>query len=115
MFAWMPVFFTFLLAGFPAGLVIYWAWNNTLSVLQQSVIMARQGVEIPLWRISDSRSRGERKDGQRDGGGQRAKADQAREKARQERGTCHQSRKRRNTERAEELAEPRATSRLQRR
>jgi YidC/Oxa1 family membrane protein insertase len=47
-FAWMPVFFTFLLAGFPAGLVIYWAWNNTLSVIQQSVIMARQGVEIPL-------------------------------------------------------------------
>jgi YidC/Oxa1 family membrane protein insertase len=48
MFAWMPVFFTFLLAGFPAGLVIYWAWNNTLSVIQQSVIMARQGVDIPL-------------------------------------------------------------------
>jgi YidC/Oxa1 family membrane protein insertase len=47
-FAWMPVFFTFLLAGFPAGLVIYWAWNNTLSVLQQSAIMYRQGVEIPL-------------------------------------------------------------------
>jgi YidC/Oxa1 family membrane protein insertase len=48
-FAWMPVFFTFLLAGFPAGLVIYWAWNNSLSVLQQSVIMSRQGVEIPLF------------------------------------------------------------------
>jgi YidC/Oxa1 family membrane protein insertase len=47
-FAWMPVFFTFLLAGFPAGLVIYWAWNNTLSVIQQSVIMSRQGVDIPL-------------------------------------------------------------------
>jgi YidC/Oxa1 family membrane protein insertase len=42
------VFFTFLLARFPAGLVIYWAWNNTLSVIQQSVIMSRQGVEIPL-------------------------------------------------------------------
>jgi YidC/Oxa1 family membrane protein insertase len=47
-FAWMPVFFTFLLASFPAGLVIYWAWNNFLSVLQQAAIMARQGVEIPL-------------------------------------------------------------------
>ncbi|MGE5261092.1 MAG: membrane protein insertase YidC [Actinomycetota bacterium] len=47
-FTWMPVFFTFLLAHFPAGLVIYWAWNNTLSVLQQSVIMSRQGVDIPL-------------------------------------------------------------------
>jgi YidC/Oxa1 family membrane protein insertase len=48
-FAWMPVFFTFLLASFPAGLVIYWAWNNLLSVIQQSVIMSRQGVDIPLF------------------------------------------------------------------
>ena len=48
-FAWMPVFFTFLLAGFPAGLVIYWAWNNLLSVAQQAAIMHRQGVEIPLF------------------------------------------------------------------
>jgi len=48
MFTWMPVFFTFLLASFPAGLVIYWAWNNLLSVIQQSVIMTRQGVDVPL-------------------------------------------------------------------
>lgn len=47
-FTWMPVFFTFLLASFPAGLVIYWAWNNTLSVLQQYTIMRRQGVDIEL-------------------------------------------------------------------
>src|SRR6266478_3443315 len=38
-FDWMPLIFTFMLAGFPAGLVIYWAWNNALSVLQQSFIM----------------------------------------------------------------------------
>jgi YidC/Oxa1 family membrane protein insertase len=37
-----------MLASFPAGLVIYWAWNNLLSVLQQAFIMHRQGVEIPL-------------------------------------------------------------------
>jgi YidC/Oxa1 family membrane protein insertase len=30
-FAWMPVIFTFMLASFPAGLVIYWAWNNICS------------------------------------------------------------------------------------
>ena len=47
-FTWMPVIFTYLLASFPAGLVIYWAWNNTLSILQQSFIMWRQGVDIPL-------------------------------------------------------------------
>ena len=34
--------------GFPAGLVIYWAWNNTLSVTQQYFIMRRQGVEVNL-------------------------------------------------------------------
>jgi YidC/Oxa1 family membrane protein insertase len=48
LFTWMPVVFTYLLASFPAGLVIYWAWNNSLSILQQSIIMWRQGVEIPL-------------------------------------------------------------------
>jgi YidC/Oxa1 family membrane protein insertase len=32
---WMPVVLTFVLASFPAGLVIYWTWSNTLSVLQQ--------------------------------------------------------------------------------
>ncbi|MBB5753855.1 membrane protein insertase YidC [Prosthecomicrobium pneumaticum] len=45
-FNWMPVIFTFMLASFPAGLVIYWAWNNTLSILQQYTIMRRQGVEV---------------------------------------------------------------------
>ena len=38
-FAWMPVAFTFLLATFPAGLVIYWSWNNLLSICQQWLIM----------------------------------------------------------------------------
>ena len=42
----MPIMFTFLLASFPAGLVIYWTWNNTLSILQQVVIMKRAGVPI---------------------------------------------------------------------
>jgi YidC/Oxa1 family membrane protein insertase len=48
-FNWMPVIFTFMLGSFPAGLVIYWAWNNTLSVAQQSVIMHRHGAKIELW------------------------------------------------------------------
>ena len=37
-FAWMPVAFTFLLATFPSGLVIYWTWNNILSIGQQWLI-----------------------------------------------------------------------------
>jgi YidC/Oxa1 family membrane protein insertase len=49
-FSWMPVLFTFLLANFAAGLVIYWAWNNVLSLLQQYTIMRRNGAEIHLWK-----------------------------------------------------------------
>lgn len=48
-FNWMPVLFTFMLASFPAGLVIYWAWNNSLSILQQGLIMRRYGVKIELF------------------------------------------------------------------
>jgi YidC/Oxa1 family membrane protein insertase len=48
-FDWMPLVFTFMLAGFSAGLVIYWAWNNILSVAQQSFIMHRHGAKIELW------------------------------------------------------------------
>ena len=47
-FTWMPVFFTFILATFPAGLVIYWTWNNILTIAQQWYIMNRQGVEVNL-------------------------------------------------------------------
>jgi YidC/Oxa1 family membrane protein insertase len=48
-FNWMPLIFTFMLASFPAGLVIYWAWNNLLSVVQQSVIMRKHGAKIELF------------------------------------------------------------------
>jgi YidC/Oxa1 family membrane protein insertase len=48
-FNWMPVIFTFMLASFPAGLVIYWAWNNSLSVAQQSIIMRKHGAKIELF------------------------------------------------------------------
>lgn len=40
-FAWMPYFFLFLFASFPAGLVLYWAWSNILSILQQQLITRR--------------------------------------------------------------------------
>jgi YidC/Oxa1 family membrane protein insertase len=49
LFSWMPIVFTFMLASFPAGLVIYWAWNNFLSILQQYFIMKRYNVKIELW------------------------------------------------------------------
>ncbi|HVC51676.1 MAG TPA: membrane protein insertase YidC [Stellaceae bacterium] len=43
MFLALPIVFTYMLSSFPAGLVIYWAWNNSLSIAQQWVIMHRAG------------------------------------------------------------------------
>ena len=43
MFMALPIVFTFMLATFPAGLVIYWCWNNLLSIAQQWTIMHRAG------------------------------------------------------------------------
>ncbi len=47
-FLFLPLMFTFLLSQFAAGLVIYWTWNNLLSILQQWVIMKRMGVKNAL-------------------------------------------------------------------
>jgi YidC/Oxa1 family membrane protein insertase len=38
---WMPVMFTFFFLWFPAGLVLYWVVNNTLSIVQQYIITKR--------------------------------------------------------------------------
>jgi len=46
--ALMPWVMTFVLAQFAAGLVIYWTFNNLLSVIQQYIIMRRMGVEVDL-------------------------------------------------------------------
>jgi YidC/Oxa1 family membrane protein insertase len=50
MFGLMPIMFTFMFATFPAGLVIYYTWNNLLGVAQQWYIMSRQGVEVHLFK-----------------------------------------------------------------
>jgi YidC/Oxa1 family membrane protein insertase len=47
MFQFMPIIFTFMLARFPAGLVIYWSWNNLLSIAQQWLIMKRTHLARP--------------------------------------------------------------------
>jgi len=52
----MPYFITYLLAKFPAGLVIYWTFSNILSVVQQYIIMRSMGVEVHLFkRASDDK------------------------------------------------------------
>ena len=45
-FLMLPIVFTFMLGRFPAGLVIYWAWNNLLSICQQWLIMRQMGVSV---------------------------------------------------------------------
>jgi YidC/Oxa1 family membrane protein insertase len=47
MFQFMPIIFTFMMARFPAGLIIYWSWNNLLSIAQQWVIMRRTHLSRP--------------------------------------------------------------------
>ncbi len=47
LFQFMPIIFTFMLASFPAGLVIYWSWNNLLSIGQQWLIMRRTHLARP--------------------------------------------------------------------
>jgi YidC/Oxa1 family membrane protein insertase len=49
MFAFMPLIFTVMFASFPAGLVIYYTWNNILSMAQQGYMMKREGVPIHLF------------------------------------------------------------------
>jgi YidC/Oxa1 family membrane protein insertase len=45
-FGFMPLIFTFMLSNFPVGLVIYWSWNNLLSIIQQVVIMRSTGTPV---------------------------------------------------------------------
>jgi YidC/Oxa1 family membrane protein insertase len=47
-FKLMPWLFMFILASFPAGLLLYWCWNNVLSFLQQWVITKRNNVDTPI-------------------------------------------------------------------
>ena len=44
---YLPLVFIFMFASFPAGLVVYWAWNNSLSIAQQWYIMKRHGRPAP--------------------------------------------------------------------
>ena len=47
-FQLMPIMFTFIMAPFAAGLLIYWTWNNVLTIIQQYIIMRRFKVDNPI-------------------------------------------------------------------
>jgi len=48
MMKWMPWILMFVLAGFPAGLLLYWIWSNILSFAQQYHITRKNGVDTPV-------------------------------------------------------------------
>jgi YidC/Oxa1 family membrane protein insertase len=48
LFQLMPIVFTFIMATFPAGLLLYWGWSNVLTIVQQYVIMHRLKAENPI-------------------------------------------------------------------
>lgn len=48
MFSYMPIFMAAMFSTLPAGLIIYYTWNNLLSVTQQYIIMRRQDVPVHL-------------------------------------------------------------------
>ncbi len=50
MLQFMPLIFMFTMGRFPAGLVIYWSWNNTLTFIQQWYIQ-RQAKLTPSARV----------------------------------------------------------------
>ena len=47
-FQLMPIMFTFIMAGFPAGLLLYWTFSNVFSIFQQYIIMHRLKVDNPI-------------------------------------------------------------------
>ncbi len=50
-FQFMPLLFTFIMAQFAIGLLVYYTWSNCLTVLQQYVIMRRFKVDNPIDQI----------------------------------------------------------------
>jgi YidC/Oxa1 family membrane protein insertase len=52
MLQFMPLIFMFSMGRFPAGLVIYWSWNNTLTIAQQWYIQRSQTLTKPKVRTA---------------------------------------------------------------
>ena len=48
MFKFMPLVFTFIMAQYAVGLLIYWTWSSLITILQQYVLMRRFKVANPI-------------------------------------------------------------------
>lgn len=44
----MPVVYVFVMSSFPAGLLVYYTWNNVLTFLQQRYIESRTSLPVPM-------------------------------------------------------------------
>jgi YidC/Oxa1 family membrane protein insertase len=44
----MPLIFTFIMAQYAVGLLIYWTWSSLITILQQYVLMRRFKVANPI-------------------------------------------------------------------
>ncbi len=47
-FKFMPIMFTFIMAQYAVGLLIYWTWSSVITIAQQYVMMRRFKVENPI-------------------------------------------------------------------
>ena len=56
LFQFMPLIFMFTMGRFPAGLVIYWSWNNTLTIAQQWWIQRNAKLSKPLKITADKKT-----------------------------------------------------------
>ncbi|QDH18058.1 membrane protein insertase YidC [Swingsia samuiensis] len=54
MMQFMPLVYVFVMSGFPASLMVYYTWNNILTIAQQSYIQSRTKLPIP---VSSSRGK----------------------------------------------------------
>ena len=48
LFKLMPIFFTFILAQYAVGLLIYWTWSSLITIAQQYLMMRRFKVDNPI-------------------------------------------------------------------
>jgi YidC/Oxa1 family membrane protein insertase len=48
MFRFMPLIFTFIMAQYAVGLLIYWTWSSLMTIVQQYVLMRRFKVGNPI-------------------------------------------------------------------
>ncbi len=48
LFKLMPILFTFILAQYAVGLLIYWTWSSLITIVQQYIMMRRFKVDNPI-------------------------------------------------------------------